>query len=134
MVRVRSVKESFLEELKRYVRFEAQDEKILQQLRPHVEPHFRRISDEFYTRLDEHAEARAVFSGPAQVERLKRSLCEWMQLLVTGPWDEAYYEKRCRIGDIHVHVALPQRYMFTAMNLIRNSLIQLAQTVYAEQD
>ena len=36
-----------------------------------------------------------------------------------GPYDEAFYVKRSRIGQRHVEVGLAQHYMFTAMNAIR---------------
>lgn len=50
----------FLEEMKRYVRFGPDDESALRALAPHAAPHFRRIADEVYQRLQEHEEARKV--------------------------------------------------------------------------
>ncbi|HEX2569103.1 MAG TPA: protoglobin domain-containing protein [Polyangia bacterium] len=121
-----AVGESFFAEMKRYVRFEPADGEALQWLLPHIQPHFGRIAETFYARLAEHAEARQVFTGPEQVERLKVSLCQWLDLLFRGPWDEDYYERRSRIGHMHVAIRLPQRYMFGAMNLIRCDLRRLA--------
>src|SRR5262249_42153387 len=120
------------EEIKRYVRFGLDDERALQALRPHAQPHFTRIVEEFYERLSEHEDARAVLKGPDQLARLKRSLHEWLGLLLSGPWDSDYFDKRMRIGQMHVRVELPQRYMFSAMNLIRIALTEIAQNVYAE--
>ena len=120
------------EELKRYVRFSAEDEAALQALLPKAQPHFARIVEEFYDRLSEHQEARAVLKGPDQLQRLKASLNEWLGLLLSGPWDDDYFEKRMRIGHIHVRVQLPQRYMFGAMNLIRISLTEIAQQLYGD--
>jgi PAS domain S-box-containing protein len=114
------------EEMKRYVRFEATDGAALQAIAPSLRPHFRRISEEFYARLEGFPDAVKVFADAAQVERLKGTLCDWMELLLTGPWDDAYYQKRRRIGHMHVKIALPQRYMFGAMNLIRISMQELA--------
>lgn len=121
-----AVGESFFAEMKRYMRFEPADGEALQSLLPHVAGHFGRIADAFYARLAEHPEARQVFTGPEQVERLKGSLCQWLELLFRGPWDEDYYERRSRIGHMHVGIRLPQRYMFGAMNLIRRDLRRLA--------
>jgi PAS domain S-box-containing protein len=114
--------EGVFDELKRYVRFDADDEAALRAVAALVAPHFRRVTEEFYARLDEHSEARAVLNGPEQVERLKGTLVEWMRLLFSGPWDDAYYQRRARIGRMHVKIALPQRFMFGAMNLVRASL------------
>ena len=78
--------ETLFVELKRYVRFGVGRRGAAARARePAVAPHFAAIAEAFYARLAEHEEARRVFSGPAQIERLKGSLCEWMQLLFTGP-------------------------------------------------
>jgi PAS domain S-box-containing protein len=119
--------ETLFEEMKRYVHWGAEDEQALRALRDRAAPFFREIADDFYRRLESHEQARRVFSGPEQVERLKVTLCAWMNLLFTGPWDEAYYHTRARIGRMHVKIGLAQRYMFTAMDVIRISLQQIAQ-------
>jgi PAS domain S-box-containing protein len=113
------VRENLLDELKRHVRFGPEDEQALRELGPVVEPSFRAIANDFYDRLYNHEPARVVFTGPEQVERLKGTLCNWMAELFAGPWDEEYFEKRSRIGRVHVRIGLPQRYMFGAMTVIR---------------
>ena len=50
--------ESFFAEMKRYVRFDADDEAMLRALAPHAAPEFRRIAEEFYARLEQHPQAR----------------------------------------------------------------------------
>ena len=125
--------ETFFEELKRYVRLGDGDQAALRGLLDHARPHFPAISELFYQRLAQHEEARRVFSGPAQIERLKGTLVVWMEQLMAGPWDEAYFARRARIGRVHVHINLPQRYMFGAMNLVRIELLSLAQSRYADQ-
>src|SRR4051812_9123266 len=83
-------------------------------------PHFRPIIDDFYDTIAAHPGARsAITGGPAQIERLKGSLVRWIDELFRGPHDEAYFERRARIGRIHVLINLPQAYMFTAMDRIR---------------
>src|SRR5262249_16344656 len=126
--------DTFFAEMKRYVQFGGEDETALRALGPHAAPHFRRIADEFYQQIEQHADARAIFSGPEQVERLKQTLCTWMKVLLDGPWDEKYYQLRASIGRIHVKVALPQRYMFGAMNRIRLALVEIAQRAYVDDE
>ncbi|WP_441292101.1 protoglobin domain-containing protein [Sorangium sp. KYC3313] len=118
--------ETLFDEIKRYVRFSEQDERWLAALRAHAEPHFPRIADEFYDRIREHEGAHDVFTGEEQVERLKRSLVRWMTRICTGPYDAAYFDESAKIGRIHVRVGLPQRYMFTAMTLIRLAFHEIA--------
>src|SRR5436190_10603108 len=112
--------ETLFDELKRYVGFGAVDEETLRGLLPLVEPEFVSIADVFYRRILDHVDARkALEGGESQVGRLKVTLVAWMERLLTGPWDEQYFDLRCRIGRVHVRIALPQHYMFGAMNVVR---------------
>jgi PAS domain S-box-containing protein len=115
-----------LHELKRYVSFTDADARLLLELRPHAAPHFGRIAQEFYDRIREHEHAHAVFKDEAQIARLQRSLAAWMHRLLSGSYDDAYYAESEKIGRVHVKVGLPQRYMFTAMALIRVALTRIA--------
>jgi PAS domain S-box-containing protein len=127
------VAETFFEELKRYMRFGLEDEEALRRFGPYAAPSFPAMVDDFYARLSEHAEARDIFSSQDQIERLKGSLRDWLALLLAGPWDEAYYQRRARIGRVHVLIELPQKYMFGAMDQIRQALTGIASTSFRKQ-
>jgi len=125
--------ESLFDELKRYVDFGAADEAALRALHPVAAPHFHRISEVFYDRILTHEEARkALEGGESTVGRLKVTLVAWMDTLLQGPWDEEYFERRARIGRVHVRIALPQHYMFGAMNVIRRQLNTLVDEHHAQ--
>jgi len=112
--------ESYLESLKGYVGFTAESSELLHAARPIVEPHFERIIDDFYARIAEHPGAsRVITEGPEQIVRLKTTLRRWLDELLSGPHDQAYLQRRARIGRVHVQIGLPQAFMFTAMNRIR---------------
>jgi PAS domain S-box-containing protein len=117
--------ETPFEELKRYVRFEPGDARLVVKLRPIVEPHFERIATEFYERIREHEGAHDVLTGEAQIRRLHHSLVRWMGRVFSGPYDEGYYQETATIGRVHVRIGLPQRYMLTAMAQIRASLLHI---------
>jgi PAS domain S-box-containing protein len=114
-------------ELKRYVDFSAGDAALLAGFRATAAPHFERIAQEFYDQVRLHEEAHAVFTGEAQIARLQRSLVRWLERVFGGTYDEAYFAGTMTIGRVHVKVGLPQRYMFTAMALIRLSLMAIAE-------
>src|SRR5438477_6117059 len=123
--------ETLFEELKRYVEFTAVDEQALRALHPIARPEFGRISEVFYQRILEHEGARkALVEGESMVGRLRHTLVQWMDKLLTGPWDESYYELRARIGRKHVDIALPQHYMFGAMNVLRQELNALVDEAF----
>lgn len=111
---------TFLEEVTSYIGFGSRDSALLLEFLPIAAPHFERISEHFYERILDHPQAHeAITGGPEQVERLKRTLAEWMRSGLSGPHDEEFYRRRSRIGHIHVRIGLPQRYMITAMNVMR---------------
>ncbi len=74
-----------------------------------------------------------MFTGEAQVERLKSSLVRWMDRVCSGPHDEAYHAETAKIGRMHVQVGLPQRYMFTAMALIQGALEGVADATMGDE-
>ncbi|MFP2911351.1 protoglobin domain-containing protein [Pyxidicoccus sp. 3LFB2] len=126
--------ETLLEELKRYVGFGAEDERALVALHAVAKPHFPRIARVFYDRILEHEGARqALEGGESRVGHLRGTLEIWMSQLMSGPWDEAYYELRCRIGRMHVRISLPQHYMFGAMNVLRQELNGIIDEAYLDR-
>jgi two-component system, NtrC family, sensor histidine kinase HydH len=126
------VGESLLDEMKRYVGFGPIDGKALIGLHPHARPHFERIAEVFYQRILSHPDARrALEGGESQLGALKKTLVQWMDSLLLGPWDDAYFERRCRIGRVHVRIRLPQHYMFGAMNVVREELDVLVGSPHA---
>jgi signal transduction histidine kinase len=117
---------SFFESLKQYVGFTDESSAALRELHPIAEPSFVWIVDDFYAAIEAHPGARAAITGgAAQVERLKQTLIQWLEVMLLGPHDEAYYHLRARIGRMHVRIALPQAFMFTAMNRIRVHLLDI---------
>jgi len=126
--------ETLFEELKRYVEWGPDNEAALRELHPRAVPELKRIADVFYRRIIDHDEARkALEGGESQVGRLKVALEAWLDSLLSGPWDEAYYERRARIGRLHVRIGLPQHYMFGAMNVIRLELARMAERVFSNR-
>jgi signal transduction histidine kinase len=128
--------ETVFEELKRYVRFGEGDERALRALHEAAAPRFGDIATVFYDRILSHEEARkALVGGESRVGHLKVTLVAWMDTLLRGPWDEAYWERRYAIGRVHVRIGLPQHYMFGAMNVVRAELARIAwATFHADPD
>jgi len=126
--------ETLFEELKRYVGFGPPDELALRMLHPVARPQFERISEVFYQRILEHEAARkALVEGESMVGRLRHTLVAWMDKLLTGPWGPDYYELRARIGRKHVDIALPQHYMFGAMNVLRQELNAVIDAAFIQE-
>lgn len=121
------MKETLLEELKRYLEWAPADEVALQALHPLARGDFQEIVDVFYQRILAHAAARAVLDdSDHDVHRLQGTLVQWLDRTLSGPWGEDYFRLRCNIGRAHVRVGLPQHYMFGSMNVVRTRLLEIA--------
>lgn len=124
---------SYFEDVKSYVGFGAAETATLRELLPLAEPHFERIAEHFYDCILRHPNAHAAITGGSeQVDRLKRTLVLWMRSGLEGPHDEAFFERRARIGRVHVRIDLPQRYMFTAIDVMRLDFRRVVEMAYAE--
>jgi signal transduction histidine kinase len=110
---------TFLAEILRYVSFDEHDRARLLALHPRLSPYFESIADSFYTAVWANPGTASVLDSAAQVERLRRSLIDWMSTGLLGPYDDRFYEKRSRIGRRHVEIGLAHQYMFTSMNVVR---------------
>lgn len=111
---------SFFAEVVDYVGFTPADSQRLAAFLPRAEPHFVGIAEHFYERILAHEQAHAAITGgPEQIERLKQTLIAWMRSGLAGPHDDEFCRRRARIGHMHVRIGLPQRYMVTAMNVMR---------------
>lgn len=120
---------TFFANIKLYVGFTDASSAALRELHPIAQPFFQPTVDDFYAAIEAHPGARqAITGGQAQIDRLKQTLIRWMDKMLLGPHDEEYYELRARIGRMHVRIALPQQYMFTAMDRIRVRLLDVVRT------
>ncbi len=112
--------DELLNELEEWVGYTEADARRLSEALPTLEPHLDAIIERFYDEILRHPGSRQVLSGPAQVERLKKSLVVWLREVLEGPHDSAYALRRRRIGQRHVQVGLPSSYMYAAMHLIQS--------------
>ncbi len=117
--------ETFFEEMKRYVGFTRDDARLLKAVGDRMDPFLPEMSERFYNQITEHPDAGKVFTGDqVQIDRLKSSLQVWAKRLFHGPFDEDYAAERYKIGVRHVLIGLPQRYMISAMGVVRTFLLE----------
>jgi signal transduction histidine kinase len=88
------------------------------------------MSERFYSQIPYHPNAFRVFSDEAQIARLKKTLQVWAKGLFRGVYDEAYATERFQIGYRHVRLGLEQKYVISAMGIVRAFLQEcLAQEI-----
>jgi len=127
--------ETFLEEMKRYIAFSEEDGRLLRELGPRMEKYLPEMAERFYSQIPHHPDAARVFSeGEVQVNRLKGTLQHWARGLFCGVYDKAYEELRYRIGQVHVRIGLEQKYVISAMGIVRAFLTECLLLEYPAGD
>jgi signal transduction histidine kinase len=127
--------ESFIAEMKRYLGFSNEDTQLLVALGPRMEKYFPQLAEVFYSRIPHHPQAFRVFSGgAAQIARLKQTLQQWARGLFSGVYDDAYAEARYQIGYRHVRIGLEQKYVISAMGIVRAYLSECLLLEFAASD
>ncbi len=113
------------QELQRYVGWEAADAVRVRTAGPILARCFTELIQDFYEEIERHPEARQVITGGAeQIDRLKRSLRDWVEELFRGDYDADYVLRRWQVGLRHVQVGLNQVYVNAAMSRLRLGLLQ----------
>ncbi len=116
--------ESFIEEMKRYLHFQEKDAQLLKALGVRMERHLPEMAEQFYAQIPRHLGATRVFTGgEEQVNRLKNTLEAWGRGLFCGRYDEQYAKERFQIGFRHVRIGLDQKYVISAMGVVRAFLL-----------
>ncbi len=121
-----AISETRFQELWRYVRLDAADAERLRHFGDLARPEWPRVASTFYDRIREHEPAHAVITNEEQVQRLQSTLIAWLDRVCCGSYDELYQEQTAKIGRVHVRIGLPQRYVFTAMAVVRVELLRIA--------
>jgi len=121
-----TVADTIVDELMSYVGFTTDDARQLASLAGPLSPGLPQVVQRFYDEILKHPEARQVFAGgQAQLDRLRGHFLNWLQTLLGGTYDEAYFRQRESIGHVHVRVGLPQHYMPAAMEVVWQELQRL---------
>jgi signal transduction histidine kinase len=127
--------ESFVQEMKRYLGFTEEDVALLRGMGPRMEKYLDELAERFYSQIPYHPDAYRVFTGgPAQIQRLKRTLRAWAQGLFCGVYDQHYSEERYQIGIRHVRIGLQQKYVISAMGAVRAFLHECLLLEYPATD
>jgi len=117
--------------MRAYVGLVAGDEEELRALSAGLPGVLDELIDDFYAAILRDETAKRVLDSDAQLQRLKASLRDWALTMVAGPHDAPWVERRSRIGQRHVEVGLPQRFVPLAIARIRPILTRLALRVAA---
>jgi signal transduction histidine kinase len=109
--------------MKRYLGVTAEDAALMRKLGPRMEKYFPEMAEQFYAQIPHHPNAfRVLTGGEAQISHLKQTLQQWARGLFRGVYDEDYAAERYQVGYRHVRLGLEQRYVISAMGIVRSYL------------
>ncbi|MCH7685190.1 MAG: hypothetical protein IH899_00665 [Planctomycetes bacterium] len=73
--------------------------------------------DAFYDHLLRFEETRRLLADPELVKRLKETQREHLETLLEARWDEAFVDRRHRVGQAHADVGLEPQWFLGAYNM-----------------
>ncbi|HEY4308468.1 MAG TPA: protoglobin domain-containing protein [Pirellulales bacterium] len=114
---------------KSFLGITAHDEQMISALRVRFAEFAPQLAEGFYRHLLSHPETARLLADPQLLARLKVAQMTYFEELVSGNYDEEYFEKRVRVGEIHNAVGLEPKWYLGAYN----QYVQLAFPFFAEQ-
>jgi two-component system, NtrC family, sensor kinase len=115
-------------ELQAYIGWDEADGRRVAAAAPLLEAYLQSLIDDFYQEIERHANAHKVITGgAAQIARLKGTLIQWIRDLLSGTYDQAYVDRRWRVGWRHVEIGLEQVYTNVALSRLRTGLVRSLQ-------
>ena len=114
-------KSEIFEQIKTFVGFSDEDAATLLSIAPWIDAHGREIADVFYATIEKTPSIAKFVEG--RVDQLKETHLNWMKELVGGTYDEAYFDSRWKIGEVHVRIGLDPIWVDGTMSLIRGEAL-----------
>lgn len=112
--------------LRSYVGLTDEDCLQINSVKTIVEPHFEALVEDFYEEILRHKEVSSVIKGgQSQVDRLRKTLQNWLHEFFTGPYDQEYVRKHWKVGGRHVEIGLEQSYTQVAMSRLRTGILRI---------
>ncbi len=112
-------------QIKKDYEFTEQDEKRLVELRPIMEKHVDDFLKDLYRFIFHLPNARKFLKDEETIKRHQAKLKEWYLDLFSGNYDDKYFEKLHKIGEVHDKLGIPNHYINATFNFIRRWFIKL---------
>ena len=120
--------------LKTHYRFTKEDEALLLQMKPQLEPFADEFLEGFYKFIWNFGETAEYLKDEEVIARHRNKIREWYFDLFSGTYDISYFLKLYKIGEIHVKLGLPTHYVNAAFNYVRIFTLGRIQDQYSGND
>lgn len=124
-----------IEQLKIHYNWTEEDEKNLQSISWIVEKYKEDFIEGFYTYLENFKDTSEYLPDEDTRSRHKEKLKAWFVSLFTSKYDGQYLRKLYKIGETHVKIGLPPRYVQASMSFAREYITDkvLKELSYSEE-
>jgi len=108
---------------KEFSNFDETHAKMLPTVKAVVMAHQERITDGFYAELAKDEIAKKILEG--RIDGLKATHKVWMEELFNGEYGDAYFDRRYKIGQVHVSVKIEPYFVEVVTSYLRRSLVEV---------
>lgn len=115
---------SFIE-LKKHYNFTAEDENRLSDLAPFMVEKVDRVVNNIHDWIIQTDTALKLFKNESIMNHIMNQVRKWFISLFSGKYDSAFYDYLIRIGQKHERVGVEPHFMHRAMNIVRNTCIDI---------
>lgn len=99
-----------------FLDIDERDQQRLRELAPQLRACAPAFVETFYRHLFAFEETARFLQDPALVARLKESQKSHLESMLEAEWNEAYVDRRYRVGDVHAHVGISPQVFLGAYN------------------
>ncbi|MBB4284774.1 globin-coupled sensor protein [Roseospira goensis] len=104
---------------------------LLEEGRRILEPHIDSILDNFYAMIQRTPEMASMFASPARMTHAREMQRKhWMENVLSGRFDEAYFATANRIGEVHERVGLEPRWYLGGYSFVISHMYPAVITSY----
>lgn len=108
-----------------FVGLSEQDRKQLVKMKPILESNVTEVVEAFYNKLKEMPHLITIIDTYSDIEKLKKTLVQYLLEMVSGNIDEQYIVRRKVIGNVHNRIGLLPQWYLGAYTILQNKLFEL---------
>ncbi|KON46345.1 protoglobin domain-containing protein [Mariprofundus ferrooxydans] len=116
-----TTKQNF-EKAKEFSHFDELYAPVLPKIKETIMNHQEEITNAFYDELSKDSVAAKIVSG--RVDQLKSSHKIWIEELFGGDYGDAYFERRYKIGEVHVKAKIEPYYVEVVTSFLRRAFAE----------
>jgi hypothetical protein len=113
-----------IEQIKKDFDFTQEDVERIKKLKPILEKYLDEFISKFYFFISRFPDYNQFLKNEDMIMKHKSELKNWFLDLFSGNYDENYFSRLYKIGEVHVKIGLPTHYVNAAFNFVRRFIIE----------